>query len=99
MNEDNTISKGLPDPEPEPTAPQTLDSGASGKAKGKARITVFITRISSRSLDPDNLTGGVKPLVDQLRYSGLIQDDTQEDINLKVSQEKAQPKRRNKSGD
>lgn len=41
-----------------------------------------------RTLDADNLAGGSKCLVDEIRYSGLIPDDTPEAIELQVQQVK-----------
>lgn len=38
------------------------------------RITV--KRFSARTLDPDNLVGGLKPMIDALVHIGLLQNDT-----------------------
>ena len=52
----------------------------------KARLT--ITRHSSRMLDPDNATGGVKHVIDALLACNLIAGDSPEHIELIVQQEK-----------
>jgi hypothetical protein len=53
------------------------------------RITVCITRCGSRLLDVDNMAGGCKPLVDQLRYAKLIPDDDPASVEIVFRQEKA----------
>jgi len=55
---------------------------------GAGRITVRITRHGVRLLDADNLAGGVKYLVDALRYQGLIPNDDPTTIRLVVNQRK-----------
>jgi len=66
--------------------------------KGKSVVT--ITRQwgkRGRAFDPDNLVGSVKPLIDCLKKPkgrqksglGIIPDDTPEDIELRVKQEKS----------
>jgi hypothetical protein len=37
-------------------------------------------------LDPDNLTGGLKPVLDGLKAHALIRDDRAQDIDLIVNQ-------------
>lgn len=64
-----------------------LEQGSTRKETGRARVVVRITRYSTRSLDPDNLYGSVKPLLDCLRYAGLVANDTEEAINLQVFQD------------
>ena len=55
---------------------QPLDSHqAQEGGKGGARFRVTITRYGSRPLDIDNGAGGCKPLLDAIRYEGLIPDD------------------------
>ncbi len=56
------------------------------KATGKRRLT--ITRVNTRLLDNDNLYGGAKGLVDELRLFGLVIDDKPEFCELIVQQEK-----------
>ena len=49
---------------------------------------VRITRCGTRLLDADNLAGGCKPIVDALRYRGLIPEDDPQSIGLVVQQRK-----------
>jgi hypothetical protein len=70
-----------------------LDRRPQGKAKGEARPVVRVVRRSSRLLDRDNLYGGGhKALLDQLRYSGLIPDDSEASIDYEITQEKVAPR-------
>lgn len=71
---------------PEPVVQEALERCLAGKDTHKARVTVRIIRCSVGSLDPDNLTGSVKWIIDGLRAAGLIEDDTAAQINLDVSQ-------------
>lgn len=50
------------------------------------RANVSIERFGAKSLDEDNLAGGVKMLVDSLRSLGLIEDDSPAHIKLSVAQ-------------
>ena len=49
---------------------------------------VTITRRGPRLLDTDNLYGGAKFYCDFLRYCGAIPEDTEDQIELKVTQRK-----------
>jgi len=51
---------------------------------GKRSVTITIHR--NRALDPDNLTGGCKPLIDAMRDIGLIKNDSPKWITLSVAQ-------------
>ena len=53
-------------------------------ATGKRRLT--IVRHGKGSLDPDNLVGSCKFLIDALRFRGLLVDDTEGAVELVVSQ-------------
>lgn len=53
----------------------------------RARLTVY--RYSAADLDRDNLTGGLKPVLDALRRCGLIADDAPDVLALDVHQERA----------
>jgi hypothetical protein len=66
----------------------TLDSLEPRKEKGEERITVRITRSSTRLLDADNFAGGCKPVIDQLRYAGFIPDDSPEKVEITFTQKK-----------
>lgn len=66
----------------------TLDGLEPRKEEGQERITLRITRSSTRLLDADNFAGGCKPLIDQLRYAGLIPDDSPEKVEITFTQKK-----------
>ena len=89
MNENRTRLKGLPDGKPEQHAVGALEGSVQGKTGSRTRANVSIVRCSTRALDPDNLRGSVKAILDCLRNCGLITDDTEEAITLDVSQTKA----------
>lgn len=74
----------------QPAARPTLDSAQQRKEKSSERIVLRITRRASRLLDADNLAGGCKPLIDQVRYAGLIPDDSPEKVEISFAQEKVQ---------
>lgn len=77
----------IPDPQREQNALRPLDGGARGEEAGPQRAHLRITRFGSRLLDDDNLRGGAKPLIDCLKESGLIEDDSPKWIDLEVKQE------------
>lgn len=54
----------------------------------RERVTVLVTRYAPvhHWLDPDNLTGGLKPVLDGLKAHELIRNDTAKDIDLIVNQ-------------
>lgn len=54
--------------------------------KGRSRFCVTITRYGSRPLDVDNGAGGCKPLLDAIRYEGLIPDDDPATIEFQFRQ-------------
>lgn len=68
---------------PEQVVAETHEAGGGG------RITVRITRYGTRLLDADNLCGGVKYLLDALRYAKEIPEDNPQAIRLVVCQVKA----------
>jgi Holliday junction resolvase RusA-like endonuclease len=57
-------------------------------AKRNPQYTLGITRFSTKTLDVDNLAGGCKPLIDQIRYSKLIPDDNPESVEITFTQVK-----------
>jgi len=57
-------------------------------AKCNPQYTLSITRYSTKTLDVDNLAGGCKPLIDQIRYSKLIPDDNPESVEITFAQVK-----------
>lgn len=69
--------------------PMATAGGEIGYEQGGAtrhRVRIVSRRV--RLCDPDNLVGGVKHLVDALRYAGIIPEDNPEAISLEVAQEK-----------
>lgn len=52
------------------------------------RVTVRVTRYAPEHqwLDPDNLVGGLKPLLDALKVHEVIRDDTAKAIELEARQ-------------
>lgn len=57
----------------------------------QSRVT--IERHGARMLDPDNFTGGLKVLIDGLKNTGLILDDSPKHIELSASQHIGKPHR------
>lgn len=55
--------------------------------KKAPKMKVVISQMRRRLLDKDNLYGSVKPIVDGMRYAGIIRDDTPEWIDLDVRQQ------------
>jgi len=53
----------------------------------KKRVFVVIAQFRTRKLDRDNLYGSVKELVDGLVASEIIQGDSEEEIELLVTQQ------------
>ena len=51
-------------------------------------VQVHVTRYAPAHhwLDPDNLTGGLKPVLDALKAHELVKNDTAKDIDLVVKQ-------------
>ena len=66
-----------------------LVPAAQAQGRGEGRVVVCITRRGSRLLDVDNMAGGCKPVVDQLRYAGLIPNDDPASVEIIFRQEKA----------
>jgi len=52
------------------------------------RVMVRVTRYAPAHhwLDPDNLTGGLKPVLDALKAHALIDNDTAKDVELEARQ-------------
>lgn len=69
-----------------------LDGPAKGEETRPIRVTLCITRRSTRLLDADNLAGGCKPLIDQLRYARLIPDDDPASVEILFRQVKVATK-------
>jgi Holliday junction resolvase RusA-like endonuclease len=62
------------------------------KTTGGNRTRIRITRFSTKPLDCDNYAGGCKPIIDELRYAKLIQDDDPETIEVDFRQIKVKTK-------
>ena len=82
----------LPDPKPKPPARPALGEPPKGESPRPARVTLCITRSACALLDADNFAGGCKPLIDQLRYAKLIDDDDPETVEILFRQEKVRTK-------
>ena len=52
------------------------------KWKGKGPIKISIERRSAVRMDPDNLIGSLKPVIDGLVRAGVIPDDGEDDISF-----------------
>jgi hypothetical protein len=63
-------------------------SEVEGKEGNSSRLLVLIESCRTRLLDTDNLYGGAKFYCDFLRYAGVIPEDTEDKIELKVTQRK-----------
>lgn len=66
----------------------TQEGKTRDEQRGLFRHRVRIHSRRVRICDPDNLVGGVKHLVDSLRYAQIIPEDDPQAITLQVSQEK-----------
>lgn len=75
-------------PQPQPAHRPEPIRHDEAPPKIPSSLVVVITRCSTGTLDRDNLWGGVKALVDALRYSGRIPDDSEQHIELFVFQRK-----------
>ena len=75
--------------------PASLDNDPdqAGGATGP-RYRVTITRYGAKLLDVDNGAGGCKPLLDAMRYEGLIPDDDPGSIDFVFRQQKVKTKER-----
>lgn len=73
---------------PESNAAATLDSMEKREGESQACVRVRFTGYRVRLLDPDNFAGSVKDLLDCLRQSLLIVDDSPDHIILETTQQK-----------
>jgi hypothetical protein len=74
----------------EPLDPDAAEEGGPGSP----RYRVTITRYGSKLLDIDNGAGGCKPLLDAIRYEGLIPDDDPGTIDFVFRQQKVKKDQR-----
>lgn len=86
MGYDDTANFGLQGSKSQQDKRKPLDGKNGGTEKGATRITLGITSYRCRLLDEDNLTGGCKQIIDALKYSGLLHDDSPKEISFKASQ-------------
>ena len=88
----HSSTAGIHNPKPQPPARPALDPPPKGEKTRTPRTTLIITRHAVRLLDADNYAGGCKPLIDQLRYAHLIEDDDPETIEITFRQAKCKTK-------
>ena len=93
----HSTTAGIHNPKPQPPARPTLDPPPKGKETRPPRTALIITRYACRLLDADNYAGGCKPLIDQLRYAKLIEDDDPETIEITFRQAKCKTKAEEKT--
>ena len=67
--------------------------GGDAHCCGELRATVRIHQVRRRLLDTDNLYASVKPVLDAMRKTGLIFDDSAKWCDLTVTQEVGRPVR------
>lgn len=87
MNE-NHLGTELQNPERQPCNGPTLGRGNAGSPRRAIRPVLRITSFRCRPLDKDNLYRGAKPLLDGLRYAGLISGDSEAEIDYEAVQQK-----------
>ena len=83
-----TVDTGIRHAEPERDAWLWPLGKKADKGRSPRRIHVSIESYRRRLLDPDNLAGGCKAILDCLRRCDAIPDDRPEDITLETSQQK-----------
>lgn len=72
--------------QPEQVVCHGMATAEPGEAGHSGRVQVSVTSYRRRLADPDNLCP--KYFIDCLRYSGLIRNDREQDIELRVRQKK-----------
>jgi hypothetical protein len=88
-NNDNTkTGTGLPAAKPQRDQATALESAIPREEKSMGRPTARFVFHRQRLLDRDNAWAGAKDLLDGLRAAGLVSDDTEAAIELKVEQVK-----------
>ena len=78
----------VPHPKPQQGKQDALGSTQEGQGSSDGRTVVRITEHSVHIKDSDNFVGGLKHLVDALRYNGDIIDDSPKHIILETHQVK-----------
>jgi hypothetical protein len=89
----HTSTAGISHPKSQPASRATLVASAKRESPSQGSTTLVITRRSCSLLDADNFAGGCKPLIDQLRYAKLIEDDDPETIEILFRQTKVKTKK------
>jgi hypothetical protein len=79
-NAHKPVAPRVPAKEPEPALREALERRAWGEKAGRKRVTIRFVKCSTRLSDRGNLAGGYKALLDQLRYTKLIDDDDPQTI-------------------
>ena len=92
-NENNASSQRVRDSESEQDPMVALDSGLFRETESRQSVVVRIERRSTNLLDPDNLTGSVKSLLDCARSAKLIHDDDSQSITLSVTQSRVKTRK------
>ncbi|MDE1170897.1 MAG: hypothetical protein PW734_06790 [Verrucomicrobium sp.] len=82
------LAAPIPDAKPQPHAGPALAAPAQDEKRRGPRLVVRVTRRARRLLDVDNGSGGCKPLLDAIRYRGLIRDDNPHEIDFQFRQER-----------
>lgn len=88
----SAVAPALPVPKSKPDRSETLDhqppaqSGCALSAPPRPRVHFTLYRV--RLLDTDNKWSAVKFLLDSIRRSGLLPDDRECDIDLRVTQQR-----------
>lgn len=67
---------------------QVIQSGLWPISPPAGRVAVRITRYCAGRLDPDNMSGGCKPLLDALVQLEILEDDTEECVEVEYRQKK-----------
>ena len=93
----HSTTAGIHNSKPQPPARPALDPPPERKETRPPRTALIITRYACRLLDADNYAGGCKPLIDQLRYAKLIEDDDPETIEITFRQAKCKSKAEEKT--
>lgn len=72
---------------PQPLDPHQDEKGGQGSPAGRVKVTII--RHGARLLDLDNGAGGCKPILDALRYEGVIKNDDPGTIEFAFKQVKS----------
>jgi hypothetical protein len=83
---DDHHRRPLQDAQPQLDTPAALVGVEERERPSIHRIAVLFTGYRVKTLDPDNFAGSVKDLLDGLRHSGLIPEDTAAAITLETEQ-------------